>query len=51
MLMNLMLSDYDDKNLDKIRFLVEKKGADVNITDMNGSSAVSKATPSINLKN
>ena len=40
-LMNQLLSNYDESNLENVRFLVEKKGANVNIKDMNGSTAVS----------
>ena len=39
-LMNQLLSSYDERNLDKVRFLVETKGANVKIKDMTGTTAV-----------
>ena len=39
-LMNQMLSNLDDGVLEKVRFLVESKDADVKIKDMAGGTAV-----------
>lgn len=39
-LMNQLLTNYDESSLEKVRFLVETKGADVKIKDMTGTTAV-----------
>ena len=44
-LMNQLLSNFDKSSLEKVRFLVGTKGADVTIKDMTGSTAV--CSPSV----
>ena len=39
-LMSQLALDFEDGSFEKIRFLVEEKGADVNNKDMKGSSPV-----------